>query len=360
MDDLDPTSRGNVMKAVVMRWVARYLSSDEAVALLVWLVIGFTLVAQLGHFLAPLLASIVLAYLLHGIIRKCQPYMGYWPALIGIYTLFLGVFFGGLFFLTPILGQQLANLLAQLPKMGGRVEELIMRLPADYRVYLGVDHVQTLVESFWGDLRSLGKTALSMSLASIPGLITCVLYLILIPLMVFFFLKDYPIMLRYMERFVPQKHTALTKIWQEVDLQLGHYIRGKFIEALFVGVATYIGFWVFQLQYSVLLAFLVGIAVFVPYVGAVLVTVPVVIVALFQWGVNHTFVEAMVVFGIIQQLDTSVVVPLLFAEAVSLHPIIIVMAILGFGSLWGLWGMFFAIPLAVFCRAVLDAWPRSV
>jgi putative permease len=348
------------MKAVVIRWVDRYLSSDEAVVLLVWLVVGLLLITQLGNFLAPVIASIVLAYLLHGLVRKCQPYVGRLPALIGIYTLFLGVFFGGLVFLTPILGQQLAMLLAQLPKMGGRVEELIMRLPVEYRAYLGVDHVQTLVESFWGDLRSLGKTALSMSLASIPGLITCVLYLILIPLMVFFFLKDYPVMLRYMGRFVPKNHTALTKIWQEVDFQLGRYIRGKFTEALLVGVATYLGFWIFQLQYSVLLAFLVGIAVFVPYVGAVLVTVPVVIVALFQWGLTHTFVEAMVVFGIIQQLDTSVVVPLLFAEAVSLHPVVIVMAVLGFGSLWGLWGMFFAIPLAVFCRAVLDVWPRSV
>jgi putative permease len=89
------------------------------------------------------------------------------------------------------------------------------------------------------------------------------------------------------------------------------------------------------------------------------VTIPVALIAFFQWGWGSEFAYLMIVYGIIQALDGNVVVPLLFSEAVNLHPVAIIVAVLLFGGLWGLWGVFFAIPLATLVKAVLSAWPRQ-
>ncbi|RJY21141.1 AI-2E family transporter, partial [Pseudomonas syringae pv. actinidiae] len=93
--------------------------------------------------------------------------------------------------------------------------------------------------------------------------------------------------------------------------------------------------------------------------GAVVVTVPVALIGLFQWGWSDQFIYLMIAHGVIQALDGNVLVPLLFSEAVNLHPVAIICAVLLFGGLWGFWGIFFAIPLATLFKAVLDAWPRN-
>ena len=87
---------------------------------------------------------------------------------------------------------------------------------------------------------------------------------------------------------------------------------------------------------------------------------PVVLIAYFQWGISSDFYYLVAVYFIIQALDGNVMVPLLFSEAVNLHPVVIILAVLVFGGLWGLWGVFFAIPLATLFKAVISAWPRGV
>ncbi|NQD96119.1 AI-2E family transporter, partial [Pseudomonas sp. CrR25] len=148
------------------------------------------------------------------------------------------------------------------------------------------------------------------------------------------------------------------QVAQEMNQQIANYIRGKFIEILICGVVSYIAFAALGLNYAALLALLVGLSVVVPYIGAVVVTVPVVLIGLFQWGLSDQFLYLMVVYGVIQALDGNVLVPLLFSEAVNLHPVAIICAVLIFGGLWGFWGVFFAIPLATLFKAVLSAWPR--
>ncbi len=131
----------------------------------------------------------------------------------------------------------------------------------------------------------------------------------------------------------------------------------KVIEILIVGASTTIAFIFLDLQYALLLGVLVGLSVLVPYVGATGVTFPVMLVALFQFGLTSEFGYVMLAYGIIQALDGNVIVPLLFSEAVNLHPVIIIIAVIFFGGLWGFWGIFFAIPLATLVKAVINAWP---
>ena len=138
---------------------------------------------------------------------------------------------------------------------------------------------------------------------------------------------------------------------------MGNYIRGKMIEVLVVGVATYIPLGVMGLNYAVTLSLFVGLSVIIPYVGAVAVTIPVALIAFFQWGASSDFVYLMVAYLVVQFLDANILVPLLFSEVVGMHPAAIIIAVLFFGGLWGVWGVFFAIPLATLIQAVINAWP---
>jgi putative permease len=113
------------------------------------------------------------------------------------------------------------------------------------------------------------------------------------------------------------------------------------------------------LNYALLLATMVGLSVIIPYVGAAVVTVPVAIIAWFQWGWSPELGWLLFAYGVLQALDGYLLVPLLFSEVVDLHPVAIIIAILVFGGIWGFWGVFFAIPLATLVQAVLNAWPNK-
>ena len=88
-------------------------------------------------------------------------------------------------------------------------------------------------------------------------------------------------------------------------------------------------------------------------------TFPVVFVAYFQFGFDSHFTTIIIAYSVIQVLDGNVVVPILFSEAVSLHPLVIILAVLIFGYLGGIWGIFFAIPLAAIFNAYLNHWPKT-
>ena len=88
-----------------------------------------------------------------------------------------------------------------------------------------------------------------------------------------------------------------------------------------------------------------------------MVTLPITLVAYFQWGLTPDFVWLLITYGVIQFLDGNVLVPILFSEAVNLHPVAIIVAILVFGGVWGFLGVFFAIPLATLVKALINVWP---
>ena len=146
----------------------------------------------------------------------------------------------------------------------------------------------------------------------------------------------------------------------EMNQQISNYIRGKVTEMIIVGVCTYIVFAVVGLNYALLLGVLVGLSVLIPYVGAVIVTVPVVLVGLFQWGLDSDFWTMFIAYLVVQGLDSNILVPILYSEAVNLHPLVIILSIIIFGGLWGFWGVFFAIPLATLIKAVIHSWPEEV
>ncbi len=346
------------MKEVIGGWLRKRFSDPQAVILAVLLVAGFTVVVMAGEMLAPLLASIVIAYLLEGPIRKLErlgaPRLLVVVLVLVLFMVFLVVLF---FALLPTMWQQMTDLLQELPAYITRGQVALMELPAHYP-FVSQAQVHELMIMIRTELGGLGQHILSLSLSSLAGGITLLVYLVLVPVLVFFLLKDKERIIEWIKGYLPHQRTLLIEVWEELDQQLGNYVRGKFWEILIVAVAAYALFAVMALKYAMLLAVLVGFSVLVPYIGAAVVTVPIAVVAYFQWGLSSQFAWLMAAYAVLQALDGNVLVPLLFSEVVNLHPVAIIVAVLFFGGIWGFWGVFFAIPLATLVSAVLRAWPR--
>ena len=237
--------------------------------------------------------------------------------------------------------------------------KVLITLPEEYPVFFTQQQVNELTSVIQAEMATIGQILVTKGLSSIPSMLALLGYLILIPLMVFFFLKDRDQLIGWFAGFLPAKRPLLDRIWGELNVQFANYARGKGIEILIIGGASYVVFALFSLNYAALLGLLVGLSVIVPYIGATLVTLPVVVVAYAQFGVTPDFYWVFGAYVVIQVLDGNVLVPLLFSEAVNLHPVAIVISVLFFGGLWGLWGVFFAIPLATLVNAILSAWPSK-
>lgn len=348
------------MFKVLRDWMQRYFSDEEAVVLAVLLVLAFTVVLTLGGMLAPVLAGLVLAFLMQGMVVQLERVRMPEGAAVGlVFALFMGALAVFLLVIVPLLWHQLITLFNELPGMLAKWQSLLLLLPERYPHLVSDEQVLQAIEAARGEIGKFGQWALTFSLSSLPLLVNMMIYLVLVPILVFFFLKDRRMIGRWFRGYLPRERTLITRVAEEMNRQIANYIRGKVIEIFICGAVTYIAFVTMGLNYSALLAMLVGISVVVPYVGAVVVTVPVAFIALFQWGWSDQFIYLMAVYGIIQTLDGNVLVPLLFSQTVSLHPVAIICAVLLFGGLWGFWGIFFAIPLATLFKAVLDAWPRN-
>ncbi len=348
------------MIQVINDWFRRNLSDPQAILLAILLLLSFTVLATLGEYLTPVLASLVLAYLLEGLVASItehQQMPRIWSILI-VFIGFMSLLLFTFLIIVPLLSVQLGQFVAELPVMISKGQAILLQLPEKYPNMISAEQVTGIIATAQQKVQVSAQHALSYSLASIQALITFLVYLILVPVMIFFFLKDKDLLTRWFKSFLPQDHHSAKRLWQEMDRQMGNYVRGKIYEILIVGSASYVAFTYLGLEYAPLLAALVGLSVVVPYIGAAIVTLPVLLVAYFQWGFTEQFYWLAGAYFVIQALDGNVIVPLLFSEAVNLHPVAIIVAVLVFGGVWGFWGVFFAIPLGTLVKALITSWPQ--
>lgn len=335
-----------------------YFSDPQAAILSVLIVVGFSIIILMGDMLLPVFASIVIAYLLDDVVaqlvrHKVPRLLAVWLA----YMIFIAVLVLVIFGLVPLLSKQISSLVRELPQILAAGQQALASLPENYPIITEQQLAET-IRTLQQQLTGLGQKVVSFSLTRIPSLITAGVYLVLMPLLVFFFMKDKDLIIKWGTRFLPRERALMSRVWEEMDRQLGNYVRGKFWELLIVGLASGIAFSIVGLNYAMLLGALIGLSVIIPYIGAVVVTIPVVVIAWFQWGWAPEFAYVLAIYLVIQALDGVVLVPLMFSEVVNLHPIAIIVAVLVFGGLWGFWGVFFAIPLATFVQALISAWPQ--
>jgi len=343
---------------IVRAWYNRYISDPQVVILALLLIAGFVVIATLGEMLAPVMAGVIIAYLLDGVVEKCRHYGApRLSAVILVFILFMSFLVFALLWMMPRLSSQLTQLVQQLPSWIAQGQEALQQLPEKYPNLFTQTQVTDLIAAIRAEITALGQQVLSLSVASVVSLMTVMVYIILVPVLAFFFLKDKETILDWFGQRLPRERGLANQVWHDVNLQVANYVRGKVWEIFIVGAVSYATFTMMGLQYTLLLSTMVGLSVIIPYVGAAVVTLPVGLVAYFQWGWSAEFGWVLFAYGVIQALDGYLLVPLLFSEVVDLHPVAIIIAILVFGGLWGFWGVFFAIPLATLVQAVLKAWP---
>ena len=345
---------------VISGWINRYFSNEEAIFLVVSMAAGLLVLVTLGAVLAPILTGLALAFLAQGTVSRLMAWR--MPRLLAICLvelLFLGVLIALVVGILPLVWSQLVDLVGALPSFIERLRELTSDLAATYPAFVSDSAVDDWIASLSQPVAELGGTVVQGLVAQLPNVLGVLIFLVLTPIAMFFFLKDKDRMLNAVTALLPREQGLLNQIGTVMGVQLGNYVRGKVIEILIVAVVTYLAFSLLALNYAALLALVVGISVLIPYVGAAVVTIPVAAVGLLQFGWSMEFLFVMAVYAVIQALDGNVLVPLLFSKVVNLHPIAIIVAVLVFGGIWGFWGVFFAIPLATLVKAVYNAWPRA-
>jgi len=334
---------------------------DPNLSALFLLLAGAALVVYFfGSILAPLFVALVLAYMLEWPVNYLSRFrLNRALSTFIVMALFISLAVFAFVGVLPTVFKQGASLIRDLPTMFNHAQLYLSTLPAQYPDMIDTMTITMLIENIRAYILDNGGFLLSQSFSSLLDIAALIIYAILVPLMMVFMLKDKHQLINSVKQFLPTNLKLVEQVWVEMNGQIMNYIRGKVIEILIVGIATYLVFFIMDMRYSVLLAVLVGLSVLIPYIGAAAVTVPVALIALFQWGLSPDFVYLMVAYGIVQAIDGNLIVPLLFSEAVNLHPVAIIVAVLVFGGLWGFWGVFFAIPLATLVKAVLNAWPSK-
>jgi putative permease len=378
------------------QWYQRHFSDPQVVILALSLLAGLVAVVLFGRMLAPVVASLIIAYLLEGAVQRLERFG--LPRLLSVIAVF-SAFMTGLLFLLfgllPMLTRQLAAIVQQLPTYIGQAQAWLSTLPERYPQFvapaateaetappealqpvpelspdellpgesverelalISEEQLSRMVDNMGTELVNYGATLVSFS--GVIGLASLLIFVVLMPVLVFFFLKDKRALLDWMAAYMPRDRDLVTSVWREVDAQIGNYVRGKVLEILIVWFVTYVVFIWLNLPFAMLLSMLVGFSVLIPYIGAAVATLPVALVALIAFGPGAEFWWVLIAYAIIQALDGNVLVPILFSEVVNLHPVAIIVAVLVFGGVWGFWGVFFAIPLATLIHAVLRAWPR--
>ncbi len=347
------------MIKLINDWYTRHFSDPQVAILAFLLLLGFGVVYFAGNLLAPLFAAVIIAYLLDGAVVFLRRFkIPQFIAMVLTFSLFMLFLLIVMFILAPLMFKQTTQFMLEIPRMLAEGQSVIMMLPEKYPTIISQEFIAEILTSIKSNITDSSQKFVSLSLASAVDVFSFLVYLVVVPLLVFFFLKDKSLIISWFRSFLPRDRALVATVWMEVNGKITGYVRGKFMEILIIWVISYITFLIFGLNYALLLSFAVGVSVLIPYVGAVAVTLPVAIVAYFQWGYSYETVYVLIAYAVIQFLDGNLLVPLLFSEMVNLHPAAIIMSVLFFGGLWGVWGVFFAIPLATLVHSVMNSWPR--
>jgi putative permease len=339
----------------------KIFSNEETIIFSFALLIFFIVISFFGSVLTPFIISIIVAYLLVGMQKKIQSYnISEKISLVITFSIFIVTGAALVIWLVPLLYTQLQAFVLDVPNLINNFRDFISELPSKFPDLVSSDQITIFFQAVSEEVSALAQNIVKTSISSIQSAITVLLYIILFPILVYFFLFDRKNIIDGFLKVIPGKREMFTSIWTEMDIQLSNYVRGKTIEIFIVGIAAAIIFSSLGLRYSALLSVLVGLSVIIPYVGAFLVTIPVVVIGLLQFGLGTQFTILISLYLLLQALDGNLLVPIIFSETVKLHPVIIILAVFIFGSIFGFWGVFFSIPIATFIKAVWNAWPSSL
>lgn len=341
----------------MLNFFKNLIKINKEMVIIVFIFIPSLVVCIKTSFLFIIITSMILAYFLYKV-EKIFIMAGFSVNMAFLLTYFCFITFFVLMFLIliPLIFKQLFIFLNDLPFIIQKIKIITYKLIKAYPVFFPKEQTNIVFSNIIGQMQSVGKIVVSVSLLSIIIIIKWLVYGFFIPILMFFFLKDHVLIMNTFKIVMPEKSEFCVNIWKDIHKQIDNYIRGKIFELVIVMLINVILFKYYKLAYANLLAFIVGVSVIIPYIGAIIVSIPIFLISAIQLGVSIDFCYLLIFYMIIQFLDGILLVPILFSEAVKLHPITIIMSIIILGSLCNLYGLFFAIPIALVIKSIIKLY----
>ncbi len=317
-----------------------------------WLAVALTtlgLLYLLSPILAPFLFAAILAYILDPLVERLSG--KYVPRTLAVVLVMIGVLaliVALLLVVLPLFAKELRLLAERLPTFITWVNERLAPLAADYlgiALQLDVETVRSLAgELVVENQQLLGRLLGSLKIGGL-ALVAFLVNLLLVPVVLFYLLRDWHALRARLDRLVPrQVHAKTRTILREVDAVLAEFLRGQLTVILVMSVYYVLALWLAGLEFALPIGLITGLLVFVPYVGALLGFVLGTVAALMQfdglWGLAWVWLA----FGVGQALEGMAVTPLMVGERIGLHPVAVIFALLAFGQVFGFFGVLLALP----------------
>lgn len=368
------------MIKLLHNWYLRHFSPPGTIEFAIVLVCSFLTVYYLMWLVGPLVVSLCIAYCLDWLVRLLNHKLKLSRMCSSVITmaLFVGVSVGILVFVVPKVLQQGNQFYLNLQKIStetvnsdngddfdsniaARINEFVATMPEPIPSMVTEDEIKNMVVSARSVvIANTTNIIKNQVMPSVVNTLSWLMYMIIVPILVFLMLANKPVLQKRIRTYIlPNNQALIHEFWPQINAQIEGYIRGKLLHITIIAFVNSLAFMFLGLNYALLLGVGVGLSVVIPYVGAVIITIPVLLVSIFQFGLSTTLIWVCVVYIVIQILDSNVLTPLLFSKAMNLDAFSILSAILIFGGLWGFWGVFFSIPLATFIRTLIVNWPST-
>lgn len=310
--------------------------------------IGILLILSSVLFLINnLFISLLLAFVISYLVRPLIVYLE--RANLNYNTSLILIFLTGFILITlfgiwgfPLISDQLKHLQTEWPRYSEGLLNLIKSIELQIKNWLGLTiHLQEIGKK---QLLPLGHIILQ----DLPSLLLQISsVLLLAPFLAFFMLKDSSKIAKRFMLLVPNSvFEMVLELQYKINKQLGEFIRARFVEALIVGIVTAIGLSVISFPFAFLLGSFAILTNLIPYIGPIIGAIPAIIIALVN---NYETLDLTLVVGVYmvaQFIDAGILIPLLVARIVNLHPVTVVLLIILGGQFMGVLGMIISIPLA--------------
>ena len=339
----------------------------------VWLggVVLLCLFIYLLHpILTPFLVALGLAYLFDPMVDRLEKYgLSRTWGVVAVFAVFTLIVMALLLVLVPMLAKQLFRLYELAPQMLDWLQHTAMPWA---QAKLGLadgfwkfDRVKAAISEHMGQTTDIVGVVLSQATASSLALIGLLANLVLIPVVSFYLLRDWDVMMAKIRSLLPRDREArLVSLAGECHEVLGAFVRGQLLVMLALGVIYAAGLMLIGLELGLLIGLIAGLAAIVPYMGFVIGIGAALIAGLFQFGGDlYPMIGIVAVFMVGQALEGMVLTPLLVGDRIGLHPVAVIFAILAGGELFGFTGILLALPVAavimVLVRHVQDLYKDS-
>lgn len=264
-----------------------------------------------------------------------------------------------LLLLIPILEQQITTLFVSVPSyrdwfLGTLVPWFEKRTGMQLHVWLDTEHLLALLREHWQSAGGFAAVALGYVSKSSFALIGWLVNIVLLPVLTFFFLRDWDLIVGRVGSLVPRDHYATVKrLALESDAVLGGFLRGQLLVMLILGILYGVGLWAVGLDLGILIGLVGGVLTFVPYLGPASIIVLGGLAALVQFGDWQHLAGVAVVFSIGQIIESYILTPKLVGDRIGLHPMAVIFAVMAGGVLFGFLGMLLALPVAAVANVLL-------